>query len=59
MADLCRFILQPSLLILRVDQFLFRDEELFVEGVGLLLCLKVTHTHFLAGHNRSPQRIFQ
>lgn len=42
-SNLCRFFLQSSLLILRLHQFLFGQQQLFIQGVCLLL--RLTHTH--------------
>lgn len=41
-SNLCRLFLQSSLLVLRVHQFLFGQQQLFIQGVCLLLGL--THT---------------
>lgn len=43
-SNLCRLFLQSPLLVLRVHQFLFRQQQLFVQGVCLLLSLTHTQT---------------
>lgn len=46
-SNLCRLFLQSSLLVLRVHQFLFGQQQLFIQGVCLLLNLAKTHILYL------------
>lgn len=44
-SNLCRLFLQSSLLVLGVHQLLFGQQQLFIQGVCLLLSLTHAQTH--------------